>query len=269
MVDVANQSCASDQGADVASARKEPSEPPDRRIIPRRCSNDLASLAPEIVFACVGYAILLAVGAAVFEVILFGVNVLTADGLVEALGAILAAILFSISVGIVWCGVATMFVMVFVWYFVRSLQLRPSWIRLGTFTGGLVGCIATIPFMGVVTEMSDRSEIAVLLFLGPGLTTMAGQLGGAWGVTVMKPRELVAPGLRQSERFQFGVRQMLVACVWVALLLTAIRLLGLDIVPVLLALCGWLIYQAALLRIGGHLAAWFRRWKAGRQTRST
>jgi len=57
--------------------------------------------------------------------------------------------------------------------------------------------------------------------------------------------------------------------IWMSLLLTAIRLIFGSFNIVLPLLVGWLAYQTATISIGGLLARWFRRWKAGRQTRST
>ena len=55
--------------------------------------------------------------------------------------------------------------------------------------------------------------------------------------------------------FSFGIRHLLVISVWISLLLTAIRLSGLDFVFVLSLLVGWSVYQAATLWIGGLLVS--------------
>jgi Kef-type K+ transport system membrane component KefB len=70
-------------------------------------------------------------------------------------------------------------------------------------------------------------------------------------------------------RIQFGIRHLLVIGIWLSLLLTAIRLSGVDFQVALSVVIAWLIYQAVTLWVGGWLVHWFGRRKARRQSRST
>jgi hypothetical protein len=121
------------------------------------------------------------------------------------------------------------------------------------------------------------------LMVGPGLTTILGQVGGAWGGRQCLKAEqdstnqlvdstgattaLSAP--TQPLRFQFGIRHVLWVGIWVSLLLTGIRLLGVSFVLVLPLLMGWLIYQAATLWIGERLIRGWVRFRQQRQSCST
>jgi hypothetical protein len=151
---------------------------------------------------------------------------------------------------------------------VRSFGLQVSLIPFGAFCGGLVGIAAIMPIIGIIGSDADLAGVVFILIVGPALTTVVCQIGGAWGASRIRREPVVGSPLR-SARFQFGIRHLMIACVWVALLLTLIRLSGLDFLFVLLLLFGWLVYQAATIGIGGLLVRGFCRWKARRQSRST
>jgi hypothetical protein len=195
-------------------------------------------------------------------------------------------------IGLIWAGVVCLAILPLVYLFVLSLQVRGSLIRLGAFAGGLVGFVAVMPFIwGEYSPARGSSwpELIFLLLVGPGLTTILGQLGGAWGgwrerwyeraVTAAgigeRPRlEQVANSLNSDgtlayPRIQFGIRHLLVIGMWISVVLAGIRFSGLDYEVVLPLGIGWLIYQAATLWIGGRLVGWIGRWRARRQSRST
>jgi hypothetical protein len=186
--------------------------------------------------------------------------------------------------------IVSAFVLPFVYFFVRSLGLRGSIIRLGAFGGGLVGFVAVMPLLNwILFEAPQNWQQQVFIVLvGPALATLLGQTGGAWGawrvgryeravakasVSDKRNSQGSANELRDSSgataRFQFGVRHLLVISLWVSLLLTAIRLSGFGFGFGLMLLFGWAVYQAVILWIGGVVVAWIVRWRARRQSRST
>jgi hypothetical protein len=206
-------------------------------------------------------------------------------------------------VGIVWASVVCLLTLPLVHLFVLSLRLRvdPTW--LAAFSGGLVGFVAVLPVMlPILLRFSStnglREELAAcaMVALGPGLSTILGQLGGVWGAQRHKRRETkrrrretliatgswLAPsdestiqsdqpknGVRRS-KLQFSIRHLLLIAVWLSLLLSVIRLSGIPFEFVLPLLVGWSVYQAVMLWAGWFV--WQRvvsRRQAGREHRST
>ena len=87
-------------------------------------------------------------------------------------------------IGIVWAFFAALLTMPVFNLFLWSMRLQPTFVWRGAILGGLVGFLAVLPFL--VTAFTDPFFSSpwgalVLLSLGPGLTTVLGQAGGAWG----------------------------------------------------------------------------------------
>jgi hypothetical protein len=141
-----------------------------------------------------------------------------------------------------------------VYFFSASLRLCGDIRLFGGAWGGLAGFVAVLP-MALTLRPSEVPLLAALLSLivGPGLTTILGQIGGAWGARRSMPvltnsayeravllasveRPSDAPSVRrisldegnegQTARLQFGIRHLLWITVWLSLLLTVIRLFG-------------------------------------------
>jgi hypothetical protein len=201
---------------------------------------------------------------------------------------------------IVWTGVLSTMTLPVVLLFVRSLKLRGSLIRLGAFSGGLVGFIAALPMTLTLPRTllrADFGELFVALALGPGLATLLGQIGGAWGgrrawrssehfygLTVARAQSRTAPARGEPQlaetdeaaigpadhRLQFGLRHMMWLIVWISVLLYVIRLSGIPFEYVLPLVAGWIVYQWITLRVGETLVRSLRpRWVAWRSGRST
>jgi hypothetical protein len=144
---------------------------------------------------------------------------------------------------------------------------------LGAFWGGLVGFAAVLPFMFIG---GIGNEIVTAIALGPALTTVIGQLGGAWGgrralgrihwyeralarasveerlagVSRDDTEPLVDEPPQRPARFQFRIRHLMWTAVWLSIFLSLIRLLGIPFEYAMPALGGWFIYQAATLCLG-------------------
>ncbi|MEX2310393.1 MAG: hypothetical protein WD738_22695 [Pirellulales bacterium] len=202
-------------------------------------------------------------------------------------------------IGLVWTSLVIVVTLPIVYFFAWSLNLRGNTIWLGAWYGGLVGFTAVLPFMlslNIPDIQGEFGGIAGAIALGPGLTTVLGQLGGAWGgkravrylaAKVERHRALIALGWRTDPvssahevllaieaanppRFQFGIRHLLWIAVWLSLLLSVIRLSGIPFEFVLPLLLGWLIYQSATLWIGWYLALRLGPWWRGlHESRST
>src|SRR4051794_25272205 len=111
----------------------------------------------------------------------------SSDALLLSFSMFMAAIWYTVIValvGLLWAAVVCLAVFPVVYFFISSLELRGSIISLGAYCGGLVGFAAVLPFlmMVLVYEHSEGLWAGVLLLaFGPCLTTVLGQLGGAWG----------------------------------------------------------------------------------------
>jgi hypothetical protein len=195
--------------------------------------------------------------------------------------------LISAVIGLIWTNVVVVATLPAVLLVTWSLGMRGSIVWCGAFWGGLVGFAAVLPFL-LALPIAD--ELIVSLAVGPALTTVLGQLGGAWGgqraigridwyqralarasvVEVAEPSAPAAfePGGSNASatpaRFQFGIRHLLWTAVWLSVLLSIIRLLGLPFGFVLPLLGGWLGYQAATLWIGAMLARQLGPWRVAR-----
>jgi hypothetical protein len=145
-------------------------------------------------------------------------------------------------------------------------------------------------------QFNSPLQVLILLVAGPGLTTILGQFGGAWGGAgaMRKFRRTLAAnsltdslsefeevafdggnssdskgpisGIVERQPFQFGIRHLLWITFWLSLLLSAIRLSGVPFRYVIPLLAGWLAYQIATLYVGSHIVRKFARWHARPQT---
>lgn len=208
-----------------------------------------------------------------------------------------------------WAAIAGFITLPIVHLAVRSLHIRGDLVMLGAFSGGTVGFVAVLLLMlptGLLEETGNPMLILVWLSFGPGLTTVLGQIGGAWGarrgiqkhktqqrlwalraeparavleadaetrfVSVHAEANRVPQEADKIEpQFQFGMGAMMWAFFWVSLLLTLMRLCGVPMALTVPLLAGWLVYQAATLwagrKIALRLAPWWRnRWGVPRGT---
>lgn len=165
---------------------------------------------------------------------------------------------------------------------------------LGAFAGGLVGFVATWPavlFADYWSFPDDAWYSLLTLARGPGLTTILGQLGGAWGASRCLPvvdnrqtftnggtaldayvSDDVAGRSGRSDKlaFRFNLRQLLWIAFWLSLLMGLIRLTGVPFEVAIPLLVGWTVYQFATLATGAYLVRRLGPWWAARQrSRST
>jgi hypothetical protein len=190
-------------------------------------------------------------------------------------------------VGVMLASIALIVIAPTVHFVVRSIKLRCNLVWLGAFVGGATGAASSlVPALYFGAVQGDiTGAVLFLLLLGPGLATIVGQIGGAWGgrradrnrralATAMQsvgPLDQPArDGAIQDRPLQFGISHLLWASLWLSLLLTVIRL---SAIPFGLAICllvGWLIYQSATLAIGRLIVCrvW-PAWRLRRASRST
>lgn len=199
---------------------------------------------------------------------------------------------------VVWFGIATLVVLSILHVVIWSLGIRPPYVILGAFAGGLVGFAGLIVVaVGVVQSLGSGVQPNPLfaLFIGPGLATIMGQIGGAVGgrraesdlrhrlaklqtlteagwrpVTILETNESDRKHDAASPKFQFRIGQLLWASAWISGLLAVIRLTGTSFGVMLPVLLGWLVFQATTLWIGGRLVRrlgpWWLRHRQGRST---
>jgi hypothetical protein len=296
----------------ISDAREADEEAIDRTVqrnCRKRYYDDLAgfgwfSISRGILFAAFLYPLAVTINVFLLFVVevLFNVRTLQNIGHGEITFAVMIAVGFSIVAGLaslILASMAAAATLPIIHLVVWSLKIRPNWVTLGAFAGGLVGFLAVLSLATLQPNAFDMRadvETFMTLWLGPGVATIVGQYGGAvggrnacWRLTARAAsrRSLIRLG---SGRFRaedtnaddddsmgssrpwirFRTVHLLWVGVWLSLLLTAFRLSGVPnelILPVLLI---WTIYQAATLRVGSwllpHLAA---AWRAGRQIRST
>jgi hypothetical protein len=205
--------------------------------------------------------------------------------------------------GLVWALFVASLTGPVVYFFARFLRYRGSIVWYGAFWGGLVGFLAAFPVPALVVANVTSLEDIVLetlagIAIGPALTTVVGQIGGAAGGVVavrnfrkrMRHRwwRLAAFGLsgrvpqennildgveepvdaRLQLPMRFGIRHLLWITLWLSLALTAIRLSGLPTEYVIPLVVGWAVYQAATLYVGSWIARRFRAWWDKRQVDS-
>jgi hypothetical protein len=204
------------------------------------------------------------------------------------LGGAMAAI-----VGVVWAAFVSFVTLPVVYLFVRSLKLRGTLVGLGAISGGLVGFVVVLPLTLSLPWMGGSADgwtILIVFALGPGLTTVLGQLGGAWGgkramryaaaanwkATMAASGELqaamgwqtsnsLAESRPEEPRLQFRLRHLLWLFVWLSMLMSVIRLSGIPYQFVLPLLIGWIAYQSATLAIGWQVGRRLGPWWTARQ----
>jgi hypothetical protein len=200
-------------------------------------------------------------------------------------GSFLIVAFAGTTVGAIWASVLCVFTIPVVYLFVRSLNLHGSAYWFGAAWGGLVGFLGVLPFvLQVPFDQIGRGgfyEAILAVVLGPGLATVIGQIGGAWGArraarrpTIYHPfpssgDELEAPDNPDrvtGASFQFRVRHLLWITVWISLLLSAIRLSGIPYGLMLQVLILWLGYQMITLYVGSWILRKLARWQQGPQT---
>ncbi len=259
-------------------------------------SYDWARIGFGIVLAGGAYPIVVAVIVLAFMLVVALLSARSIGGVDDGLELVIAfgaSTLAAALGGILWSGLVTALTLPIVYVVAWSLSLHTSIVRIGAFAGGLVGFICVLPLTLSVPWFDfngDFWEVVVMASLGPMLTTVLGQLGGAWGGS--KSREL-GPGrdlnmlvgsaagepttgnptdVHELARpsLQFGIRHLLWISVWLSLLLALIRLSGIPYELFLPLLLAWLLFQSATLWMGGKLLPRLARWRERRrQFRST
>lgn len=256
-------------------------------------SDDWARIGLGIVFAGGAYPIVLSAVFSVSAAVAALWNMLIQKdfaALAELFSTVFAVILFSIFgayVGALWSGFVAVLTLPVVYLVVWSLDLRTSIVRIGAFAGGLVGFICVLPIMLGIPWLDPNGDVwgfIVMLLVGPLLTTLLGQLGGAWGGSKSRDAAGASDYLQRligavpagtpigcstvdgpRPRFQFRIRHLLWVSVWLSLLLALIRVSGFPFELLLPVLVGWLLFQMALLWAGGFLLRWLIRWRERRQ----
>ncbi|HEY3394507.1 MAG TPA: hypothetical protein VGK58_17475 [Lacipirellulaceae bacterium] len=288
-----------------------PSEPPGaaRIDLARAVHQDLTSYSgPAIVFGIMlsggAYPIVLAaiylIAALTFIIWSLTTGYPVGAGAAEVVAILVYVIVggaFCAVIGVIWAAIASALTMPVVYLFLKSLKIRGSLVGLGAACGGLVGFVAVLPVvvsLPLSIGFDEAETIALILALGPGLTTILGQIGGAWGgrraayfggldnakaMAADSPELLSVMGWRAPEetpgspadepRLQFGIRHMLWIFVWLSLILSAIKLCRLPFEFVLPLLADWFVYQLVTLRIGFLLARRLGPWWTNRRRRST
>jgi hypothetical protein len=267
-------------------------EAPESALLAKQLADRAAMIGASIALAGAAYPVVLALGlpiVLIFQLLLHGGD---SGDVVSVMGMMFIGSTVGASIGLIWATLVASAILPLVYLFVRSLRLRGSVVRLGAFCGGLVGFVAVLPMvLGLGGIAPYRvSELAVAVLVGPMLTTVLGQVGGGWGGWRARwyERALAAAAVRLEgpagnvgasrskveepparARLQFRIWHLLIVSVWVSVLLTAIRLSGVDFSIAILLLGGWAVFQTLTLWAGGLLVGWIGRWRAGRKSRST
>jgi hypothetical protein len=169
--------------------------------------------------------------------------------------------------GVIYSGFVSLFVMPAFCLLVRTIVPRIGFVWLGAICGGLVGFVAVMPFLVLAhCEWSDSFGASVMVAaLGPALTTVLGQIGGAWGARrsvrcATQDLRVVGDDEAELPRVQFTIRQMIWLTTWISGLFAVLRLFSLPgeyILPVIFA---WLVYQSGTLLAGWYLAYRIQPW---------
>ena len=214
-----------------------------------RLKNGWPSVAVYIALAGAIYPMLVAAIFCIFSVV-FG----RPSDASEFIGLFLIVATIGGGAGLMLATLATLVVLPIAYLVIRSLKLRGSIIWLGAFCGGLAGFTAVIGLMislHMFQELSDGPGMALALLIGPAVTTVLGQIGGAWGgyratkrdlwyeravamasvaktsVPIVEPTHSdTAMPPERKPRLQFGIRHLLWFMVWFSLLLSIVRVSG-------------------------------------------
>lgn len=200
------------------------------------------------------------------------------DSIAGLAAAVLCVILGGGFVGFFWAGAVSLVVLPLANLFARSLRLRVGFVPLAATCGGAVGFAAVLPMsFSFVFDgfLGHWLQALIMLAVGPALTTVLGQIGGAWGVRGAARAGSNVPVQRAevsaAPRVQFRIRHVLWISVWLSGLLTVIKLIGLPFELMLPLLVGWCIFQAGTLYLGRltvcKLWPWWRAWRTA--SRST
>jgi hypothetical protein len=288
-----------------------PSQPPAaaRIDLARALHQDLTSYSgPAIVFGIMlsggAYAIVLAaiylIAALVFITWSLAAGYPIGDGAADVLTVLTSVVVGGVIcsfVGVVWAAIVSALTMPVVYLFLKSLRIRGSLVGLGAACGCLVGFVAVLPVvlsLAWSVGFDEAWAIAMILALGPGISTILGQIGGARGgrramffagidhakaMAAESPELLSAMGWGASDdssdstgdepRLRFSIRHVLWIFVWISLLLSVIKLCRLPFEFVLPLFVGWFLYQLATLRVGFFLARRLGPWWRNRRRRST
>jgi hypothetical protein len=213
------------------------------------------------------------------------------------IGELIAFVMWSVAAclcGMMWSLFIASLTLPVVYFVARTLALRTSIVRLGAFSGGLVGLICTLPLsleMSWYSFPADVWELILYALAGLGLATVLGQLGGAWGgnrsraaghrtatarwhpfdPALLPPSPAVEPSQAPdpvNAKFQFGIRHLLWLSVWLSLLLALIRVCGIPYELILPLLMGWTAFQAGAIWIGERLARRIAAWRESRDASS-
>jgi hypothetical protein len=272
---------------------------------------DLTSYhGPSIVFgimlAGAAYPIVLGALGIVIGSIIIAWSLLAGMGLNSDWVQLVAFPMFAVAIGaslsipaLMWTAFVSGITLPVLYLVARSLRLKGSIARWGAAAGGCVGFACLLPVTLILPWNLDPSDVTLgvtIFLLGPGLATIVGQIGGAWGGRqaehdVRKYRDSTIgrtgdddPPIETAQdtaesnsavttapepRLQFGVRQMMWTMVWISLLLSVIRLSGLSFAYVLPVLMGWLLFQATTLNVGGRLLPRLERWYGRRRASSS
>jgi hypothetical protein len=200
---------------------------------------------------------------------------------------------------LMWVGAVSMITLPITYLFVRSLKLHGNLVSLGAASGGVVGFIAVMPWTVSLPWIAGAGEFwlyVIGITLGPGLATVLGQMGGAWGgrraslhlanyygvvassnsdragqiAAELLAETTESAELRGARSWQFGIRHMMWLIVWISLLLSVVRLSGVPFEYAIPLLAGWIVYQWITLRVGVRTLNWLgTKWAARRSLRST
>ena len=266
-------------------------------------SYDWGPIALGISLAGGAYPLIFVAFYAVLGCLAVGYGLLTGDFAdpSELIGLIFIPFMFAVFTvyavlaGIVWAALVSTLTLPVVFLFVRSLQLSGSILWLGAFCGGLAGFIAVLPAFLIMTYVGLSDPVLSLCFffaIGPAVTTILGQIGGAWGGRKSAERRnqqtgwkrrlastsgWIPPWFRTSadgiepeiaghqRRVRFRITHLLWISVWLSVLLTAIRLAGIPFEYMLPLLGGWLVFQAFTLYAGAFLFGWLSRKRQARR----
>src|SRR3954464_9132666 len=129
------------------------------------------SIGPSIALAGAAYLVFLARGmsliiiAALLNFPFTGGGPVQAKDVGEGVMIVFLVGTAGAGIGLIWASVVCFAVLPLVYFFVLSLQLRGSLIRLGAFAGGLVGFVAVMPFFWREYSYARGSSWPELVFL--------------------------------------------------------------------------------------------------------
>lgn len=196
---------------------------------------------PGIVWAGIIYGILIVPCGVLLVSVFEGSFFVT--GFVEAVGILFQmaiAILFTMLLGALVALVVSPFMILFVYWVNVSIGSVFDQKTCAMIAGGLSGYA---PMMIVyVPEFHFQREFFVGLAFGPVLAMLVGFYTVKWYVK----RRVDSVGVRSPEKsFRLGIRHLMVATVWFALLFTATKLTGSATLAIYVVL--WMVLQSLIL----------------------